>query len=142
MGDLKRFDEVIGILNELDVMYTENPDTNLKRALWTLEDDLVELHRREWYPEQRRPNLNHWLTNISSANIEKECDLVLLQERHGIPIWQCEGLFLHYHTSPGQLLLNQAAGAEPNSLRYLLGSQLLVRRGKAAKFVRRVDNVA
>ena len=46
-GDLKRFDEGVRLLNELDVIYTENPTTDLKQALWILEDDLFELHRRE-----------------------------------------------------------------------------------------------
>lgn len=46
----------------------------------------------------------------SSMNANEER---VLLERYGIPIWQCEGLFMHYYASPAQLLMNQLTGARP-----------------------------
>jgi hypothetical protein len=40
----------VALLNELDGIYTENPNTDLKQALWILEDDLFRLYQRERFP--------------------------------------------------------------------------------------------
>lgn len=107
-GDLKRFDEVVRLLNELDVIYTENPTTDLKQALWILEDDLFELHRRE--------------REITGGD-----DGALLRDRHGAPMWQPEGLFLHYHASPRHLLLDKLSGKR---LAHTHGALVTLREGR------------
>lgn len=67
-GDLKRFDEVVRLLNELDVIYTENPTTDLKQALWILEDDLFELHRRERLAPRTRTTAHAAHTHTAPAS--------------------------------------------------------------------------